>query len=60
MKKFIIFSILVALVIILCFVLSGLFFWGLGLLIIDVFNITYTWTFMHGLCIAILVWVLKK
>lgn len=60
MKKFIIFSVLVALVVILCFVLGGLFFWGLGLLIISVFDITYTWTFMHGLCAAIIVWVLKK
>lgn len=40
--------------------LSGLIFWGIGCLIISVFGITYTWTFWHGLCIALVVAVLKE
>ncbi len=57
MWKIIILSILI---VALCFVLSGIFFWGLGLLIISVFNIAYTWTFMHGLCVSIVLFVLSS
>ena len=52
--------ILAILIVILSFVLSSLFFWGIGCLVINVFGITYTWTFLHGLCTAIIVWILNS
>ena len=41
------------------FALSGLIFYGLGLLIINTFGIDYTWTYMHGLCVAIIIYILS-
>ena len=41
---------IVGLIGLLCvYFLGSLIFWGLGNLIIYVFGINYTWTFLHGL-----------
>ena len=37
------------LMIILTVAAMGAFFWGIGILIIKMFNINYTWTFQHGI-----------
>ena len=42
------------------FVLSSLIFWGLGNLIIWIFKINYTWTFLHGLACALVFALLKE
>lgn len=39
--------------------LGSLIFWGLGNLIIMVFNINYKWTFIHGFVIE-LIWIMLK
>lgn len=44
---------------ILALLIGSLIFWGLGNLIIYVFHIDYTWTFLHGV-VADLVWNLLK
>ena len=36
-----------------------LVFWGLGSLITTVFSIGFYWTAIHGLCVALIFWVLK-
>lgn len=35
------------------YAVSGLCMWGVGNLVIHVFDIEYTWTYMHGLCTSI-------
>lgn len=40
--------------------LSGLIFWGIGNLIVYVFNISYTWTYLHGLAIALVYATIKE
>jgi len=39
--------------------IESLINWGLGVLIINVFDINYTWTFMHGLCSTIIIGMLN-
>ena len=34
--------------------INGLIWWGIGNLVIYVFNIDYVWTFLHGLCISLI------
>lgn len=42
------------------FMLSGLIFWGIGAFIIWAFEISFTWTFWHGLAVAFIVWILSS
>ena len=42
-------------VIIAFFCLEGLIFWGVGCLVINVFGISYTWSFIKGLTVAIVI-----
>lgn len=42
-------------VIIAFFCLEGLIFWGVGCLVINVFSIPYTWSFIKGLTVAIVI-----
>lgn len=53
------FLFLAAMLIIIIILISSLIFWGLGVLIISVFNINYVWTFLHGMCMAIIFLVLS-
>ncbi len=48
----------VILIVVLVGIIQSMFFWGLGLLILKVFEISYTWTFWHGFVTAIVVDVL--
>lgn len=54
------YTILAIIIVILLFILSACFFWGLGIFAISVFGITYTWTFWHGLVVAIIVSILSS
>lgn len=47
-------------VVAICFAISGLILWGIGCLVIEVFNISYEWTFLHGLCTALILWILAS
>lgn len=49
-------------IIFLCAILGigSLIFWGLGLLIVKVFGLTYVWTFWHGLVCEIIYIILKE
>lgn len=40
--------------------LGSLIFWGIGNLVIYVFHINYTWTFLHGLVIDLVFIALKE
>ena len=40
-------------------IINALIFWGVGSLIIFLFNINYAWTFLHGLVIALIYVFLK-
>ena len=42
-----------ALIVAIVYAVSGLCMWGVGNLVIHVFDIEYTWTYMHGLCTSI-------
>lgn len=46
-------------IIILVIGIDGIIFWGLGLFVIRVFHIYFTWTFWHGISCGIL-WILLK
>lgn len=50
----------VILIFMLGFALSGLIFWGIGALIVWAFKIGFIWTYWHGLCTAIVVNVLSN
>lgn len=39
--------------------ISSLIFWGLGNLVILVFKINYTWTFLHGLVAELIYLIIK-
>ena len=38
---------------------TGLIWWGVGSLVVFAFGINFTWTYLHGLAIAVLSWALK-
>ena len=38
--------------------IGGLVWWGIGSLIVYAFHINYTWTFLQGLCISLLTFIL--
>ena len=40
--------------------IGSLIFWGLGNLIIYVFNISYNWTFLHGLVCQLLYMLIRR
>lgn len=40
--------------------LSGLIFWGIGALIVKTFNISYNWTFWHGVCATFIISILSS
>lgn len=44
---------------IVCFTLSGLFYWGVGSFIIWAFSINFTWTFWHGLSVSFIMFILS-
>ncbi len=45
---------IIALIIVLAAIAVGAcIFWGLGVLIVKVFEINYNWTFWHGLCVQL-------
>lgn len=46
--------------IILCFLATSFVFYGVGNLIIYVFKLNYVWTFPHGICLAIIITILKS
>lgn len=50
------FSILIVCVL---FLVSGLFFWGIGNLVIWAFDINATFNFIQGLVVAIVFWLLS-
>ena len=50
----------VAFVIVAVYVLSGLTLWGIGLYVIKVFEIDYTWTFSHGLATSLVLAILSN
>lgn len=54
------FLFLATLLILIIFFVSSLIFWGLGVLIINVFEINYTWSFLHGICTTIIVSILSS
>ena len=54
LKKFILVSLIIFILVIL---LGTLIFWGVGNLIIWVFDINYKWTLLHGL-VADIIWLL--
>lgn len=63
MKKSVLTAIGIIIGIIIIAILVGiesLINWGLGVLIVNVFNINYTWTFMHGLCATIIIEILSS
>lgn len=41
------------------FAFTGLIWWGVGSLVVFAFGINFTWTYLHGLAIAVLTWALK-
>lgn len=45
---------------IICYALAGLIFWGLGSFVIWVFNIPFSWTYLHGVATAIIIGILKS
>ncbi len=52
-------TVLLTIIIVLAiFALDACFFWGLGILIIKVFGITYNWTFWHGVVCSLVSFVL--
>ena len=57
MKKIVFYSITI---LILATILSSLIFWGLGNLIIWVFDINYKWTILHGLVCWLIYLLLKE
>lgn len=55
-------KVLLAMLIMICLVLglSGLIYWGIGSLVVYVFDLSYTWTYLHGLVCALLVGTLRS
>ena len=49
-------------ILVFCFgiLIGSLIFWGLGNLVIWVFKINYTWTFLHGLIAEFIYVILKE
>lgn len=45
----------IILLFVIVFLLSGLFYWGLGALICWAFNIAFEWTFIHGIIVSLIV-----
>lgn len=41
------------------FFISSLIYWGIGVLIVNVFEINYSWTFLHGMCTTIIISILS-
>ena len=39
---------------------SGLIFWGIGSFIVWVFNISFHWTYLHGVATALIIGILKS
>ena len=55
-------KILLAMLIMICLFLglSGLIYWGIGSLVVYVFGLSCTWTYLHGLACALLVGTLRS
>lgn len=45
---------------IVAFALEGLVLWGLGSFIIWIFGISFTWTYLHGVGLAMIIAILRK
>lgn len=54
----IIYVVLIALLVIIAFGLSGLVFWGLGNLVIVAFRLSYAWSYLQGLVTSLILTVL--
>ena len=52
-------KIIIILVFLFGILIGSLIFWGLGNLVILVFKINYTWTFLHGLIVELIYLILK-
>lgn len=55
-------SLMIAMILSLLFAIfvGSIVFWGLGALIVYVFNIDYNWTILHGFCCELLYILLKQ
>lgn len=54
-KEIILLFVCLTLAFIISVFVGGFIFWGLGNLIIYAFHLTYSWTFLQGLCISLIV-----
>lgn len=52
--------VLIILIVISLYALSGLIFWGIGSLIVWTFKISFVWTYWHGVCAAMIVSILTS
>ena len=53
LAEFVVYVSIGALIVAVTYAVSGLCMWGIGNLVIHVFDVEYTWTYMHGLCTSI-------
>lgn len=53
-------TLMAILIYIICYAFSGLIFWGIGSFIVWVFNISFHWTYLHGVATALIIGVLKS
>ena len=44
----------------LCFGISGLVMWGIGSFVIWAFEISFVWTYWHGVAVAFIIWILSS
>lgn len=58
--KYILAFIFVMIAIIVIFLLEGLLWWGIGNLIIFLLQINFTWTYIHGFVLGIVLSILKN
>ena len=59
MSDWIIGAIIALFLVAIIFAITGLIWWGVGALVVFAFGIDFTWTYLHGLAIAVLAWALK-
>ena len=53
-------TLMAILIYIICYAFSGLIFWGIGSFIVWVFNISFHWTYLHGVATALIIGLLKS